>query len=78
MSEAMRRLPREQWKIRREGEVVLLAADERAGAYWWTRYELSDLPNDLLDLDDLARIGIEVIDDRAVVVGEQFFAGDFT
>ena len=72
-----RRLPREQWKIRREGEIVLVAADERNGAYWWTRFELGDVPNDLLGPDDLRRIGVELLDGRAVVTGEGFYAGDF-
>jgi hypothetical protein len=73
----MRRLPREQWKLRREGECVLLAADEHNGAYWWTRFELADLPNALLGPDDLKCIGIELLDGRAVVKGEGFYAGDF-
>src|SRR5437867_54535 len=63
----MRRLPSEQWKIQREGELVLVAADEHNGAYWWTRFELADLPNDLLSVDDLKFIGIELLDGRAVV-----------
>ena len=72
----MRRLPREQWKIRREGDLVLLAADERNGAHWWTRFELVDLPNnDLLGREDLKRIGIEILDGRAVVKGVGFYPG---
>ena len=57
---------------------MLLAADERNGAYWWTRFELVDLPNnDLLGREDLKRIGIEILDGRAVVKGVGFYAGDF-
>jgi hypothetical protein len=35
-------------------------------AYCWTRIDLADLPNDLLGPDDLKRIGLDVIDGRAV------------
>jgi hypothetical protein len=73
----MRRLPREDWKIRREGECVLVAADEHAGAYWSTRLELADLPNDLISSNDLRVLGIELLDGRAVVTGEGLYAGDF-
>lgn len=75
----MSRLPREQWKIRREGNIVLVAADERDGAYWWTRFELIDLPgNDLLSPEELRRIGIHFRDGRAFWKGPAFYAGDWS
>jgi hypothetical protein len=60
----MKLLPQEYIEIRLmdDGIHVLASLYEHQGARWWNKYHLSDLPNDLISLDDLKRFGINSID----------------
>lgn len=43
------------------GNVFAALHEHPEGCLWWTKYKLSDLPNDLICLDDLERFGIKRI-----------------
>ena len=60
-------MPKEFWQAKREGQTILAATHGRAdgdGLYrlHWTKYDASDLPNDLVGLDDLKRLVIDPVD----------------
>lgn len=55
-------LPKDQIEIKQEGDYILASLYENEGYRWWDRYEPSDLPNDLISLDDLKRFGINISD----------------
>lgn len=60
-------LPRDQWRIERCGSShVVVGMHTNCGAVFWTKMALSDLPNDLVGLDDLVGAVAEPIDVPAV------------
>lgn len=59
----MQRLPGNQVLLRKiDGTHVAVSAHESNGYRYWTKFALSDLPNDLISCDDLKRLGIQRID----------------
>ena len=40
---------------------IIVGAHENNGYVCWTKILLSDLPNDLVDMDDLERVGINLV-----------------
>ena len=57
----MQPLAKSQWSIDRPkngGDFVIVGAHEHLGYIHYTKFALSDLPNDFVGLDDLERIGI--------------------
>ncbi len=57
----MRFLPKSEWTLHREGpDAVIVGAHEHPpGVRYYTKFALSDLPNDFLGPDDLVGIGID-------------------
>ncbi len=62
----MRLLPKEQQTLARSGDAVVVGSHEHEGYRNYERFALSDLPNNLVSLDDLKRVGVDVVDGRAV------------
>lgn len=63
----MRNLPKSEWTMRQEcPDSDIVGAHEHMGYRYYTKFLLSDLPNDLVGLDDLERFGIDLVDRRAV------------
>lgn len=61
----MRRLRPEDWKIQVRSDCMLIAAHVSGplgDSPHWTRVELSDLPEDFYNLDNLKRIIVSVVD----------------
>ena len=59
----MRLLPKSEWTFDQEAsDSVIVGAHEHEGCLWHTKFLLSDLPNDLVSLDDLERIGISLVE----------------
>lgn len=65
----MRQLPKDEITIERSGAHVIVGAHENNGIRHFTKYRLSDLPNDLVSVEDLKGLGIDLVDMRSV---EQF------
>lgn len=63
MEAELRRLAPEDILIRPcgDGEYIFASYFEENGWRHWDKYRLSELPNDLISLDDLKRFGINVI-----------------
>lgn len=61
-------LPKEDWDLRlvAGGRVVAGIYEDPAGYVRYAMIDLSDLPNDLIGLDDLKRFGIEPIKGPAI------------
>jgi hypothetical protein len=56
----MKLLPRSDWTFAQEGAgSIIVGAHEHLGYRAFTKFALSDLPNDLISLDDLKRLGID-------------------
>lgn len=68
----MRLLPKEQIEltIMADGQIVA-SLFEREGFRYWQRIDPSNLPNDLISLDDLKRFGIELVNGKAAVKKEE-------
>jgi hypothetical protein len=63
----MRLLPESEQTITRMGaDHVAVSAHENCGYRHYTKVALVDLPNDQIGMDDLKRVGIDVVDGRAV------------
>jgi hypothetical protein len=58
----MRLLPKNQIRIERQGDCILAGLWEEEGYIYWGKFLFSDLPNDLISLDDLKRFGIDIVD----------------
>ena len=68
----MKELPKSEWTIepsRDEGYIVV-DAHENNGYVYFTKLALSDLPNDLLGIRDLERLGIDLINCAAITKTE--------
>jgi hypothetical protein len=52
--------------LTRDGRRVVASLYEEMGYRHWQIISLSDLPNDLISLDDLKRFGIDVVHGTAV------------
>ena len=64
----MRLLPKSDWTVDQEAsDSVIVGAHEHGRYVWHTKFLLSDLPNDLLSLDDLKRLGINPVDPGTVI-----------
>jgi hypothetical protein len=60
-------LPRDEWMVRRCGpDHVVIGMHTNDGAIYWTEMAASELPEDLIVLDDLESLVIEPIDVPAV------------
>lgn len=63
----MKLLPKSEWTFDRAKDGgLIVGAHEHNGYVWHTQFALSDLPNDLVSLDDLERLGIDRIDRGAI------------
>jgi hypothetical protein len=63
----MKELPKSDWTFHQEGaDSIIVGAHEHNGYRWYTRVALADLPNDLVSLNDLERLGVDLIDARAI------------
>lgn len=60
---SMKLLSKENMEIKlcENGKSVAAALFENEGYLNWEKYQLSDLPTDLISLDDLKRFGVNVI-----------------
>ncbi len=47
--------------VQREPDSVIVGAHEHNGYLYWTKIPVSDLPNDLVEMDDLERAGITLV-----------------
>jgi hypothetical protein len=58
-------LPKEQWEIKifkgTSGIHILSSISTIAGYRNWEKYKSSDLPNNLISIDDLKRFGIDIV-----------------
>lgn len=65
----MQILPRSERIIHQSSrsDSIIVGAHEHNGYIWWTKILLSDLPNDLVSLGDLKRVGINLVDMRPIV-----------
>ena len=71
----MRKLPKAEFTFHQEEQnSIIVGAHEHNGYRWYTRLALSDLPNDLVSLNDLKRLGINLIDTRTVTENESLEA----
>jgi hypothetical protein len=68
----MKELPKSEWTFHQEApdSVIVGAWEYPAGYRWYEKFQLSDLPNDFVSLEDLERIGIDLNHCRAVVESE--------
>ena len=54
-------LPSDEWIIQKHGpDHIAAGCHELRGYVYWTKHKLSDLPNDLIGIEDLKRFGIVV------------------
>lgn len=59
--EGLALLPREERVLQlseRGGDVILAGLHALDDVVYWTRWRLADLPNDLIGVEDLERVGI--------------------
>ena len=58
----MRELPKSDWIIEpsRDEGYIIVGAHENYGCVYFTKIALFDLPNDLIGIHDLERLGIEL------------------
>ena len=56
----MNPLPKSEWlyELSQDGQFLAVGAHEIRGIIYWTKYALSDLPNDFVSVEDLEHIGI--------------------
>lgn len=68
----MRELPKSEWTISPSRDVgyIIVGAHENNGYVHFTKLALSDLPNDLLGVRDLERLGIDKINFPAITEAE--------
>ncbi len=57
----MKLLAKEDIIIKQEGSYIIASVYEDHGTYHFDRYELSELPNDIISSSDLERFGIYII-----------------
>jgi hypothetical protein len=60
----MEKLPKSQWEMelfRDKRHVIASIYSPQDGVRWWHKYELCDLPNDDIVLNDLERFGIHPV-----------------
>ena len=62
----MKRLPVEEWRVRFYSDFIAVAAHINGGGLYWTKYRLSDFPQNFIGLDDLKAAIVDVVDARAV------------
>ena len=64
----MIKLPKTQIEIETTGDQlsIIAACHVNNGYLHWTKIDKSDLPNDLIGMDDLKRAGVDIVDGRAV------------
>jgi len=62
----MKKLPVEEWQVRFYPDFIAVAAHLNGGGLYWTKYRLSDFPQNLISLDDLKRIFVNAVDARAI------------
>jgi hypothetical protein len=67
--EKMKKLPVEEWWVRFYPDFIAVAAHLNGGGLYWTKYRLSDFPQDLIGLEDLKRLFVNVVDARAINQG---------
>jgi hypothetical protein len=61
-------LSKSDWTINRVGaKSLIVGAHANCGYRHYTKIDLADLPNDLVSEDDLKRVGVDVVDGRAVI-----------
>ena len=63
----MRLLPKEDIVIEASSDGIHVFASlyEHEGCRWWDKYHLSDIPNDLISLNDLERFVINLVNAEA-------------
>ena len=68
----MRELPKSEWIIEpsRDEGYIIVGAHENYGCVYFTKIALSDLPNDLIGIHDLERLGIDLINCAAITKTE--------
>lgn len=55
-------LPREDWDLTKHGDDLIAGVYESPpGTVYYVKIPLSELPNDLISLDDLKRFGIDLV-----------------
>ena len=69
----MRLMPKDEWTFDRATDGgLIVGAHEHNGYVWHTKFELSELPNDLVSLGDLERLGIEAIREPGREAGDLY------
>lgn len=49
----MKLLPTSEWQVRFYPDFVAIAAHTNCGGLYWTKYKMSDFPQETIGLDDL-------------------------
>jgi hypothetical protein len=63
----LRLLPKSEWTFDRAKDgSLIVGAHEHNGYVWHTKFALPDLPNDLVSVGDLERLGIDRVDRSAI------------
>jgi hypothetical protein len=55
-------LPRDEWTLHQEApdSVIVGAWEHPPGYRWYEKFQLSDLPNEFVGLEDLKRLGVDL------------------
>ena len=63
-----RELPRDEWTLHQEApdSVIVGAWEHPPGYRWYEKFQLADLPNDFVGLEDLKRLGVDLNNCRSV------------
>lgn len=67
--ENLERLPVEAWRVQFYRDFIGVAAHLHGGGLYWTKYHLSDFPQDCFALENLKSVLVNVVNARTVKQG---------